>query len=168
MSDLAATNCGGGCGCDNNNNSCFIIILLLLCCGGGCGSSGSGFFGGGDCGCNSIIWIILLLCCCGSSVHYTKRTRKCRVLFKLHILNVTVIYSYADCLTFLKYLYLCYISPLKQQLRCYTHCIKVYRISFHYISGKFACIIQTQHFFSCFIFFKCSCNIIYSHARILY
>ena len=30
MSDLAATNCGGGCGCgDNNNNSCIWLILIV-------------------------------------------------------------------------------------------------------------------------------------------
>ena len=42
MSDVAATNCGGGCSCGGgSNNNCLIIILLLLCCGG-CG----GFNGG--------------------------------------------------------------------------------------------------------------------------
>ena len=46
MSDLSATNCGGGCSCNEGNNSCctWIIIILLLtsCCGG------NGGFGGGS------------------------------------------------------------------------------------------------------------------------
>ena len=32
MSDLAATNCGGGCGCNNDcggNNNCLFLILIL-------------------------------------------------------------------------------------------------------------------------------------------
>ena len=67
MSDLTATNCGGGCGCSTNerptglgNNSCIWIILLLLCCGG-CGGSSRGGFGCGD----DCLWIIILLFFCG-------------------------------------------------------------------------------------------------------
>ena len=39
MSDLAATNCGGGCSCNEGGcGSILWIILLLCCCGGnGCG-----------------------------------------------------------------------------------------------------------------------------------
>ena len=70
MSDLTATNCGGGCGCglDNNNGCCgssmWIIILLLLFGGNnGCGNS---LFG---CGCgndnNTWLVILILLICCG-------------------------------------------------------------------------------------------------------
>ena len=69
MSDLAATNCGGGCGCENNSgmgcNSIIWIILLLCCCG-----NGNGLFGGrNDCGCdnNMFIIIILLFCCNGNN-----------------------------------------------------------------------------------------------------
>lgn len=81
MSDLTATNCGGGCGCDRrdcgNNNSCIWIILILLFCGNGfggrdcdrcndgCNNGLGGLFGGGDCSC--IIIIIVLLCCCGGN-----------------------------------------------------------------------------------------------------
>ena len=70
MSDLAATNCGGGCGCEGGNNNCLWLILILLFCGG-CGSN---FNSGNDCGCgggcggfggNNLIWILILLCCCG-------------------------------------------------------------------------------------------------------
>ncbi len=65
MSDLAATNCGNGCGC--GNDSCSIIwIILILSCLGGCNG---GLFGrsGSDCdGNNSCIWIILLLLFCGN------------------------------------------------------------------------------------------------------
>ena len=73
MSDLAATNCGNGCGCGTtfggNNDCCSIIwIILLLSCF--CGNNGSVFGGNGDgCGCgnNSCIWIILLLLFCGNN-----------------------------------------------------------------------------------------------------
>ena len=65
MSDVAATNCGGGCSCGGgSNNSCLIIILLLLCCGGcggfngGCGDGCGGC--GNDCGGSSALWIIIL------------------------------------------------------------------------------------------------------------
>ena len=71
MSDLAATNCGGGCGCEGGNNSCLWLILILLFCGG-CGSNFGNICGNNDCGCgngcgngNSLIWILLLLCFCG-------------------------------------------------------------------------------------------------------
>lgn len=66
MSDLAATNCGGGCGFSNNDNGCgnlIWIIILLFCCNG----HGS-IFGGdcdNDCGHNSCLWILILLFCCG-------------------------------------------------------------------------------------------------------
>ena len=71
MSDLAATNCGNGCGCGTNlggNDCCSIIwIILLLSCF--CGGNNGSFLGGnGDgCGCgnNSCLWIILLLLFCG-------------------------------------------------------------------------------------------------------
>ena len=67
MSDLAATNCGGGpnCGCGTDACSIIWIILILSCL---CGNGGSGLFGGGrDCDCNnSCIWIILLLLFCGN------------------------------------------------------------------------------------------------------
>lgn len=72
MSDLTATNCGGGCNnrcdCDNGNSCIWIILILLLYSGngfgGGCNNDcgNNGLFGG-DCSC--IIIIILLLCCCG-------------------------------------------------------------------------------------------------------
>ena len=86
MSDLAATNCGNGCGCEggvSNNNSCLWIIILLLFCGGlgnngcgcgngscGCGNGVGGIGNGSDCSC--IILILLLLCCGGteSLPHY--------------------------------------------------------------------------------------------------
>jgi len=69
MSDLAATNCGTSCGCDDNRGGCdIIIILLLLCCCGGDGGfgfgGGRGGFGGGDCGCDIIVILLLLTCCC--------------------------------------------------------------------------------------------------------
>ena len=77
MSDLAATNCGNGCGCGcattfnggGCNDACSIIwIILLLSCF--CGGNGS-FFGrdndGCGCGNNSCIWIILLLLFCGGN-----------------------------------------------------------------------------------------------------
>lgn len=69
MSDLAATNCSGGCGSFNNNgcscgNNLIWIILLLCCCG-----NGSSLFDNGGCGCgndnNNCMWIVLLLLCCG-------------------------------------------------------------------------------------------------------
>lgn len=65
MSDLAATNCGNGCGCGSSNDCCSIIwIILLLSCF--CGN-GNSIFGGGDgCGNNSCLWIILLLLFCGN------------------------------------------------------------------------------------------------------
>ncbi len=50
MSDLSATNCGGGCSCNEGHNggcSWIIIILLLCCCGGNGGWGGCG--GGGFC-----------------------------------------------------------------------------------------------------------------------
>ena len=63
MSDLAATNCGGGCSCNEGGcNSILWIIILLCCCGG------NGGFCGGNNGCggnNDCLWIILLLFCCG-------------------------------------------------------------------------------------------------------
>ena len=62
MSDLAATNCGGGCSCNEGGcNSILWIIILLCCCGG------NGGFCGGNNGCggnNDCLWIILLLFCC--------------------------------------------------------------------------------------------------------
>lgn len=64
MSDLAATNCGNGCG----NDSCSIIwIILILSCL--CGGNGGLFSRDRDCDCNnSCIWIILLLLfCCGGN-----------------------------------------------------------------------------------------------------
>ena len=68
MSDLAATNCGNGCGRNNDCCSIIWIILLLSCfCGNG---NGTGFgFGnncGDGCGNNSCLWIILLLLFCGN------------------------------------------------------------------------------------------------------
>lgn len=74
MSDLVATNCGSGCGCERcerSGSGCnnIIWILLILCfCGGnnGCGFS-SVFGGNGDNDCCSIIWILLLLSCCGGN-----------------------------------------------------------------------------------------------------
>lgn len=65
MSDLAATNCGGSCGCNDNNGSWIWIILLLCCCGGCNGNNNGCSFGGGDCSC--IIWILLILCFCGGN-----------------------------------------------------------------------------------------------------
>jgi hypothetical protein len=69
MSDLAATNCGGGCGFGNGENSCsnlIWILLILSCCGN------SSLFGGSDCGCdsgnNSCLWILILLFCCGGNL----------------------------------------------------------------------------------------------------
>ena len=61
MSDLAATNCGGGCGCgdDNGGNCIWLILILLCCCGNGIGRGGNG--------CGDWIWIILLLSCCGNN-----------------------------------------------------------------------------------------------------
>ncbi|MDY5806770.1 MAG: chorion class high-cysteine HCB protein 13 [Lachnospira sp.] len=67
MSDLAATNCGGGCSECGGMSSCFWIIILLLLCGGcGCNGGSGVFRSGGDCdnGC-SCIWIIILLFFCG-------------------------------------------------------------------------------------------------------
>ena len=68
MSDLAATNCGNGCGCERNNNDCcsiiWIIILLSLFCGNG---STFGRDRDCDCGNNSCMWIILLLLFCGGN-----------------------------------------------------------------------------------------------------
>ena len=56
MSDLAATNCGGGCSCNEGGcNSILWIIILLCCCGG------NGGFCGGNNGCggnNDCLWII--------------------------------------------------------------------------------------------------------------
>ncbi|MCI8625374.1 MAG: hypothetical protein HFI40_03695 [Lachnospiraceae bacterium] len=76
MSDLAATNCGGGCGCEGGGNSCLWLILILLFCGG-CGGNFGNLCGGNDCGCGggcggngggtSLIWILILLCCCGGN-----------------------------------------------------------------------------------------------------
>ena len=66
MSDLSATQCGGGCSYnEGNGSSCWIILILLLCCGG-CGSNalGNGLGGGNDCSC--LILILLLLSCCGN------------------------------------------------------------------------------------------------------
>ncbi len=59
MSDLSATNCGGGCSPTRTIlPSAGLLSFLLLCCGG----CGNGFGGGmgGDCGC--IIWILIILC----------------------------------------------------------------------------------------------------------
>ncbi len=59
MSDLAATNCGGGCGCNEGNCCSIIWIILLLCfCGGNNGMCGNN----GNCDC---LWIIILLLFCG-------------------------------------------------------------------------------------------------------
>ena len=82
MSDLVATNCGGGCGCERpscgcerpscgcerhsgcgSNNIIWILLILAFCGGGSCGNSWG--FGGGDNDCCSIIWILLILSCCG-------------------------------------------------------------------------------------------------------
>lgn len=72
MSDLTATNCGGGCDRRRDNCGCNIIFLIILlsCCGGGdffggndCDRGCGGIFGGND---NSCIWIILLLLFCGN------------------------------------------------------------------------------------------------------
>ena len=35
MSDLAATNCGGGCSCNEGGCGSILWIILLLCCCGG-------------------------------------------------------------------------------------------------------------------------------------
>lgn len=44
MSDLAATNCGGGCSCNEGGcNSILWIIILLCCCGGNGGFCGGKF-----------------------------------------------------------------------------------------------------------------------------
>ncbi len=60
MSDLAATNCGGGCGCNEGNCCSIIWIILLLCfCGGNNGMCGNN---NGNCDC---LWIIILLLFCG-------------------------------------------------------------------------------------------------------
>ncbi len=68
MSDLAATNCGIGCG-EKGFSGAWILIILLLCCGGGHdGFLGGGFgrdCGGGHDGCGAVVWIILILCLCG-------------------------------------------------------------------------------------------------------
>ena len=37
MSDLAATNCGGGCSCNEGGCGSILWIILLLCCCGGNG-----------------------------------------------------------------------------------------------------------------------------------
>ena len=56
MSDLAATNCGGGCSCNEGGcGSILWIILLLCCCGGNNGICG----GNNGCG-NDCLWIIIL------------------------------------------------------------------------------------------------------------
>ena len=54
MSDLAATNCGGSCGCNDNNGSWIWIILLLCCCGNGGGIGGG--IGGGSGGCRFFLF----------------------------------------------------------------------------------------------------------------
>lgn len=59
MSDLTATNCGGGCNSfDGGCNCIWIILILLFCCGG---NNGFGCGNNNDCSC---IWIILILLCC--------------------------------------------------------------------------------------------------------
>lgn len=66
MSDLAATNCNTGCGCNSDNGCSWIIwiLILLSCCGnnncfgGGCGCNGGDF--------NCIFLILIILCCCGN------------------------------------------------------------------------------------------------------
>ncbi len=64
MSDLAATNCGGGCSCGNNCGCSIIWIIILLSCF--CGNGNSSLFGGNDCDDNNgCMWIILLLLFCG-------------------------------------------------------------------------------------------------------
>jgi hypothetical protein len=70
MSDLVATNCGGGCGCNGGNSGCSNIIwilLILACCGGNGGGLGLNNLFGGDNDCCSLIWILLLLSCCGGN-----------------------------------------------------------------------------------------------------
>lgn len=64
MSDLTATNCGGGCGCGScgDDNNCLFLILILLFCGGGCGTSA---FSNNGCGNDSCLFLILLLFFCG-------------------------------------------------------------------------------------------------------
>ena len=62
MSDLAATNCGGGCSCNEGGCGSILWIILLLCC---CGGNGCGLNSGNGCGNDSCLWIILLLFCCG-------------------------------------------------------------------------------------------------------
>ena len=72
MSDLSATQCGGGCSYnDGNGSSCWLIIILLLFCGGFGGNGGCGGFGGnGGSDCSCIILILLLLSCCGGNGGY--------------------------------------------------------------------------------------------------
>lgn len=75
MSDLTATNCGGGCSTNGGNNSWLLIILLLCCCNGGNG--GFGGFGNGcgdDNGC--ILIILVLLCCCGNGFQFNLKNEK--------------------------------------------------------------------------------------------
>lgn len=71
MSDLAATNCGNGCGTGLSGgcDSCSIIwIILLLSCFCGNGTSLLGNNGDGcGCGNNSCLLIILLLLFCGGN-----------------------------------------------------------------------------------------------------
>ena len=62
MSDLAATNCGGGCSCNEGGCVSILWIILFLCC---CGGIGCGLNSGNGCGNDSCLWIILLLFCCG-------------------------------------------------------------------------------------------------------
>ena len=62
MSDLAATNCGGGCSCNEGGCGSILWIILLLCC---CDGNGCGLNSGIGCGNDSCLWIILLLFCCG-------------------------------------------------------------------------------------------------------
>ncbi len=65
MSDLTATNCGGGCnsGYGTGNGCNLIFLILLLCC---CGGGGNLLGGEGNgCSCDNILWILLILCCCG-------------------------------------------------------------------------------------------------------
>ena len=66
MSDLAATNCGTGCGCNDGGCNSIIWIIILLClCGGNNGLLGGGCNNGCGCGNDSCLIIILLLFCCG-------------------------------------------------------------------------------------------------------
>ena len=63
MSDLAATNCGGGCSCNEGGCNSILWIIILLCC---CGGNGGFCVGNNGCGGNNdCLWIILLLFCCG-------------------------------------------------------------------------------------------------------